>query len=222
MGQQLQHPRSLAEAVRKAKLHLDPRTCALGVPAVKYLGHVVTWQGISCVPDKLAAIDAIPVCQSLVERQRFMGNCQYYRRFIPNFSSVAVPLFANTKNKALIWTPQYWKASKCLKEELEKEPVLAHPDYDKDFYLDCDGSHVGLGAVLLQHEGGDLVVAYASRSLRRHEKNLTATELKAAALIWTLEVFRPYVHGIRVIISTDHAPLEYIKDKTAKCARLKT
>ena len=97
-----------------------------------------------------AAIDAIPVPQSLVELHRFMGKCQYYRKLVPNFSSVAAPLFANMSNKkAWVWTPQCQNAFECLKEALKKERVLAHPDSDKDFYLDCDGSHVGLGALLL-------------------------------------------------------------------------
>lgn len=68
---------------------------------MKYLGHVVTRQGISCVPDKVAAIDAIPVPQSLVELQRYLGKCQYYRKSIPNFSALAAPLFANIKEESL-------------------------------------------------------------------------------------------------------------------------
>lgn len=143
-----------------------------------------------------------------------MGKCRYCRKFIPNFPSVAAPLFASmSKNKA--WTPQCQNAFECVKQALKKEPVLAHPHYDKDFCL------VGLGAMLLhKHEGGECVVAHASMSLYKHEKNWTLTELEAAALICAFEVFRPYIHGIRGIIMTDHASLEHKRDKTAKRAGL--
>ena len=96
-----------------------------------------------------------------------------------------------------------------------------HPDYTRDFLLDCDGSAEGLGAVVLHaHDEKEKVVAYASRSLLEHEKKWTATELKAAALIWALETFRPYIEGVNVTIRTDHAPLEYIHSKTDRCKRL--
>ncbi|KAL8441265.1 hypothetical protein Emag_007321 [Eimeria magna] len=101
------------------------------------------------------------------------------------------------------------------------EPVLAHPDYTRPFYLDCDGSGDGLGAVLLQpYDEGERVVAYASRSLLDHERKWTATELEAAALIWALETFRHYIDTIEVCIRTDHAPLEYIRHNSSQCRRL--
>ena len=96
--------------------------------------------------------------------------------------------------------------------------ILVHPDYTRDFLLDCDGSGEGLGAVLLQaHDEGKKVVAYASRSLLEHEKKWTATELDAAALIWALETFQPYIDGVHVTIRTDHAPVEYTRSMTDRC-----
>ncbi|KAL8445711.1 hypothetical protein Emag_005036 [Eimeria magna] len=111
-----------------------------------------------------------------------------------------------------------WRA---LCKALSGEPVLAHLDYRRPFYLDCDGSGDGLGAVLLQpYDEGERVVAYASRSLLDHERKWTATELEAAALIWALETFRHYIDTIEVCIRTDHAPLEYIRHNSSQCRRL--
>ena len=101
------------------------------------------------------------------------------------------------------------------------DAILVHPDYTRDYLLDCNGSGEGLGAVFLQaRDEGEKVVAYASRSLLEHEKKWTTTELEAAALIWALEAFRPYIDGVHVTIRTDHAPLEYIRSKTDRCKRL--
>ena len=66
------------------------------------------------------------------------------------------------------------------------------------------------------------MAAYASRSLLEHGNKWTATELKAAALIWALETFRPYIDGVHVTIRTDHASLEYIRSKTDRCKRLES
>ena len=101
------------------------------------------------------------------------------------------------------------------------DATLMHPDYTRDFLLDCDGSRKGFGAVLLQaHDVGEKMIGYASRSLPEHEKKWAATELEAAALIWALETFRLYINGVHVTIRTDHAPLEYIRSKTDRCKRL--
>ncbi|KAL8441521.1 hypothetical protein Emed_007557 [Eimeria media] len=142
--------------------------------------------------------------------------------FVPNFSAVAAPRFrATTLKKDFVWTPDCQDAWKTLCNALSSEPVLAHPDYSRKFFVDCDGSAEGLGAVLLQpYDEGERVVAYASRQLFPHEKRWTATELEAAALVWALDTFRPYIDGVRVLVRTDHAPLEYIHSRKSQCRRL--
>ena len=162
------------------------------------------------LPSTLKAIMEVPRPASAKEVQRVIGKCQHYRKFIPTFSHVAAPLFkAHTNRRDFVWTDACDLAWTRLKEALGSDAILVHPDYTRDFLLDCDGSGEGLGAVLLQaYEEGEKVVAYASRSLLEHEKKWKATELEAAALIWALEALRPYIDGVRVTIRTDHGPLE--------------
>ena len=125
---------------------------------------------------------------------------------------------AQSARRDFVWTDGCDLAWARLREALISDAILVHPDYTRDFSLDCDGSGKGLGAVLLQaHDGGEKAVAYASRSLLEREKKWKATELEAAALIWALETFRPYFDGVHVTIRTDHAPLEYIRAKTDRC-----
>ena len=104
--------------------------------------------------------------------QRFIGNCQYYRKFITDFSQVAAPLFkAQTARRDFVWTDACDLAWTRLKEALVPDAILVHPDYTRDVLLDCDGYGEGLGAVLLQaYDEGEKVVAYASRSLLEHER----------------------------------------------------
>ena len=73
---------------------------------------------------------------------------------------------------------------------------------------------------VVPYDEGEKVAAYASQSLLEHEKKWTATELEAAALLWALETFRPYIYGVHGTIRTDHPPLEYICSKTDSCERL--
>ena len=161
-----------------------------------------------------------PTCAK--EVQRVVGKCQYYRKFIPNFSQVAAPLLkAQSARRGFVWTEACDLAWTRLRGALIPDAILVHPDYTRDFLLDCNGWRESIGAGLLQaHDEGEKVVAYASRSVLEHEQMLTATELEAAVLIWALETFRPYIDRAHVTIRTDHAPLEYIRARNDRCKRL--
>ncbi|KAL8439867.1 hypothetical protein Emag_007899 [Eimeria magna] len=216
------HLRQLFEALRDANLQLHPGKCSFGAAAVRSLGHIVSRDGIKPCPSKAQAILEMPVPKMATAVQRSLGKCQYYRKFIRNFSITAEPLFqAAARQKGFTWTPVADTVWRALCEALSSGPVLAHPDYRRPFYPDCDGSGDGLGAVLLQpYDEGDRIVAYASRSLSDHERKWTATELEAAALIWALEMFRHYIDTIEVCIRTDLAPLEYMCHNSSQCRRV--
>ena len=130
---------------------------------MKHLGRLVTRDGIRACPSKVKAIAEMPKLASAKEVQRFIGKCQYYRKFIPNFSQIAAPLFkAQAARRDFVWTDACDRAWTRLKEALVSDAILVHPDYTRDFLLDCDGSGEGLGAVRLQAYGeGEKLVAYA-------------------------------------------------------------
>ena len=187
------------------------RKACFGAQEVKYLGHLVACNGIRACPSKVKNIVEMPRPTSGTKVQRIIRKCQYYRKFIPNVSQVAAALFkAQSARRDFVWTDACNLAWTSLREAVISDAILVHPDYTRDFLLDCDGSGQGLGAVLLQaYDERGKVVAYASPSLLEHEKKWTATELEAASLIWALDTFQPYIDGVRVTIRTDHAPLEY-------------
>ena len=102
----------------------------------------------------------------------FIGFCSYYRRFIPNFASVAKPLIRLTEKKVSFdWTIEHENAWLRLRELMSETPILAYPDKDATFILDTDASDFGIGAVLSQTIGGEEhVIAYGSRVLSRTER----------------------------------------------------
>jgi len=71
----------------------------------------------------------------------------------------------------------------------------------------------GFGAILGQHnDKGQLqVVAYASRSLKDHERNYTPYLAEMNAASWAIDYFDVYLRGRRFVLYTDHKPLETLK-----------
>ena len=150
-----------------------------------FLGHVVSAEGVSVIPDKIQTILKWEAPKSVKEVRSFLGMAGYYRRFIESFSKIAKPMTdLLKKDKKFEWSEKAEESFQTLKTKLTTAPVLVLPDTTKDFVIFCDASHQGLGCVLMQ-EGH--VVAYASRQLKPHELNNPTHDLELAAVVYALK-----------------------------------
>lgn len=214
-------------------LKMKPSKCWFFQKSVKYLGHIVSSEGISTDPDKTAAVKSWAKPTTEKELRSFLGMAGYYRRFVKDFSKIARPLHEltsggkkSTKKKKVkrisipeSWTKECDDAFETLKQKLTSSPVLGYPDFKREFIVETDASMDGLGAVLSQQqENGKVVIAYASRTLRPQERNMnnySSMKLELLALKWAVtEKFRDYLLGSRFIVYTDNNPLSYLQ--TAK------
>ncbi|GKD48077.1 putative reverse transcriptase domain-containing protein [Tanacetum coccineum] len=97
-----------------------------------------------------------------------------------------------------------------LKQKLYSAPILALPEGTEIFFVYCDASIKGFGAVLMQKEK---VIAYASRQLKKHEENYTTHDLELGAVIFALRIWRHYLYETKCVVYTDHKSLQYILDQ---------
>ena len=214
----------MLKALRSANLTLHPGKCSLFRREVKFLGHVVSEEGVAPDPSKVSAVKHFPVPTSVRGVREFLGLASYFRRFIPRFADVAKPLHQLLERSSPFrWTQECAAAFQRLKESLISAPVLRYPDFQKPFTLTTDASDVGLGAVLTQQEDGrEHVVAYTSRTLTKVEKRYSVTERECLALVWATRRFRVYLQGRHFLLRTDHNPLVHLrqsKDPRGKLAR---
>jgi hypothetical protein len=200
------------QRLREAKLKLKPKKCVLFQRKVLYLGHVVTSDGIATDPDKVRVIDEWYTPTSVRDVRSFLGLASYYRRYVKGFSQIACPLYnLLKKNTAFHWTDQCEEAFRTLKRCLTSSPILAYPDHSGRFVLDTDASAYGIGAVLSQEQGGqEKVIAFASRTLSRSEKNYCVTRRELLAVVYFVKYFRPYLYGSCFTIRTDHGSLRWL------------
>lgn len=210
--------------IRAAKLTLNREKCKFCRPELKYLGYVVSVDGLRVDPDKIKSIVDIPIPRSQKEVRQFTGMASWYRRFIPNFATRMQPLTSLLRRRNKFeWTEDTETAFHDIKSCLITAPILSCPDFSKTFTISCDASGVGIGAVLSQEcDQGEGVVAYASRTLTRQEQKYSATERECLAVIWAVEKFRPYVEGTKFTVVTDHYSLLWLnnlKDPTGRLAR---
>ena len=111
--------------MEELSLHLRLSKCQFAVPEVKYLRMIIRPNEIAMDPVKLDRIAAWPTPTKLKEVCFFLGFANYYRCFIPEYSSVAHPLIDLTKkHHPWQWTPACQKAFDDLKALFLKQPIL--------------------------------------------------------------------------------------------------
>ncbi|KAJ9561460.1 hypothetical protein OSB04_006620 [Centaurea solstitialis] len=207
----VEHLREVLEILRKEQLYAKFSKCDFWLQEVQFLGHLVNREGIKVDPAKVEAVMKWETPKSPTEIRSFLGLAGYYRRFIQDFSKVAVPLTKLTrKNVSFVWGEEQQSAFETLRQKLCEAPVLALPEGVEDMTVYCDASYHGLGCVLMQRSK---VISYASRQLKTHDVNYPTHDLELAAVVFALKLWRHYLYSVKCTIYTDHKSLRYFLDQ---------
>lgn len=211
---------------RKFNLKLHPDKCQFFRHEVTYLGHKCTNKGILPDDSKFSLILNYPRPHDADSARRFIAFCNYYRRFVPNFSKYAFYLNNLTKkNSTFIWDDNCENSFNYLKKSLINSPILKYPDFEKQFCITTDASDISCGAILSQNYNNvQHPIAYASRTFTKGERNKSVIERELAAIHWALQYFKPYIYGTKFLIKTDHRPLTYLfsmKNPSSKLVRMR-
>lgn len=214
------------------KLSLDK--CKFFQTEVRYLGHIVSREGVKTDPEKIRALKTWPRPPNLKELKSFLGFSGYYRRFIKDYSKIVKPLtnltagyppqrkgikvatggqYFNTKEPFNeCWSQECQEAFKTIIDRLTSAPILGFADSKLPYTLHTDANTTGLGAALYQEQDGQTrVIAYASRGLSRSESRYPAHKLEFLALKWAIvEKFHDYLYESQLTVVTDNNPLTYL------------
>ena len=204
--------REVFQLLQSAGLKLKPAKCDLLKKEVLFLGHTVGANGIGPNPKLLAAVKEWKEPTTVKQIQQFLGLCNYYRRFVYQFSEIAAPLTRLTEKKTdFHWDLECQVAFDGLKEALCEAPILAYPRVSGLFIVDTDASNTGIGGVLSQvQENEERVIWYASKKLSRAQRQYCVTRRELLAAVIFLQEFRHYILGQEFVLRTDHNSLRWI------------
>ena len=205
----------LFEKLSDAKLTVNLCKCEFGKATVTFLGHVVGQGNVKPVVAKVKAICEFPVPKGKKQLMRFLGMAGYYRKFCPNFSTIAEPLTRLlSKRVKFTWSPECEIAFQKLKAILESSPVLVAPNFSKLFKLVVDASEVASGSALLQEDevGVDHPVCYFSKKFNKSQLNYSTIEKECLALVLAIKHFEVYLSSssLPICVFSDHNPLVFI------------
>ena len=221
---------SVFTALANAHLTLKASKCNFCRRMMKFLGHLITPDGIKPDPDLTATITKFHQPTKIKDVQAFLGLTGYYRRFIQNYAKIAEPLFqllrshqSSSNRAAIVWNDACTTAFDTLKQRLVSSPIMQPPNFLHPFILELDACEYGIGCVLTQeYNSKKHVIAYASRTLSSAERNYSSVEREALAIVWATKHFRQYLEGGPVIVRSDCKALQWLKsarDPTGRLAR---
>eukprot|EP00171_Calliarthron_tuberculosum_P023404 IDg23404t1 len=155
----LRHVKEILSALRKAGLSLKLRKCSFFAPTVSYLGHTIRPGRLEVANKNTKAIQKFKIPTTKTELRSFLGLCNVYRRFVPNFARAAAPLTELLKKEVEAALPEFddrrLKSFQLLKKALTSPPILRLPQKNLRFSVDTDACEHQLGCVLFQtHEDG--------------------------------------------------------------------
>jgi hypothetical protein len=195
-------------------LTAKPGKCKFGFKNLDYLGFVISGDTICPQNIKIDKILHAEIPATKKALRSFLGLVSFYRKFIPNLSSLTSSLSDKLKkgiSEPLEYSVEDLASFRKLKSFLVSAPVLKVPDLSKHFVVRSDSSNTGLGAVLLQYvENIPHPVAYASRKLNSAELNYATIEKECLAIVFAIIKFSMYLLGKPFILETDHRPLVYL------------
>ena len=186
------------------------------------LGHIVSREGIEVDKEKVELILNLPTPKYVKDIRSFLGHAGFYRRFIRDFSAIALPLCnLLAKDFTFEWSQACEAAFDKLKTMLVSSLIMRSPNWDLPFEIMCDAGDYAIGAVLGQREDKKaFVIYYASKTLDSTQSNYTTTEKEFLAIVFALEKFRSYIIGSPVTIFTDHVVLKHLLFKQDTKPRL--
>jgi hypothetical protein len=204
------HLTLVLQELRKHKLYMKQSKCSFAQSKLEYLGHIISVEGVSTDPTKTVDMLKWPVPSNVTELRGFLGLTGYYRKFGKHCGLIARPLTQLLRKHQFKWSEQAQQAFDQFKQAMVTTPVLALPDFSKQFIVETDACDGGIGAVLMQ---GDQPIAFLSKALTIQHQHLSIYEKEFLALIMAVEKWRQYLQHQEFLIRTDHKSPAFLTEQ---------
>lgn len=212
----LQHLEKLFNRFRQYGVVVNISKSNFGMHEVKFLGHLITPNGTTPLPEKVQAVRDYPKPTTVEELRRFLGKLNFYRRFTPHAAESQAVLHSlhngcKKRDKTPIrWTSELEEAFTRCKDSLANAALLAHPIHNATLSLSVDASGTSIGAVVEQLvEGHWQPLSFFSKKLSPAQSLYSTYDRELLAIYEAVRNFKHLLEGRVFTIFTDHKPLTF-------------
>ena len=208
------HVRSILIKLQKAELYIDIEKCEFETQSTKYLKFIIEVdKDIRMNSEKIKTIREWKALKSVKNVRSFLRFVNFYRRFIKNFSILAMPLIKLTaKKQKFRWTSKTENAFVRMKTIFCTESTLTQFDPDRTTLVETDASSWCIEEVLFQFDDDDLfrLCAYFSKKNLSAECNYEIHDKKMLTIVRCLKKWDSELRNVQDFeIITDHKNLKY-------------
>lgn len=205
-----------------ANLKLKPGKCSFAHSQTKFLGFIVSRNGLVPNPVKVMAITKLEAPRNLKGVQRFLGLLNYYSRWLENWQKTALPITQLLrKNTPFKWDHNCQQSFNILKTQLCNPPIIRGPDFSKMFIVSCDASLSSSGAALAQQDnsGDEYVIGFFSKKFTPTEYRYGASDKELLSMLRAIDFFKAYLWGRKFVVRTDCKALTHFQNLKVTSAR---
>lgn len=210
--------KALLDSCIEYGITLKPSKTNIAKSSIDYLGFRLSKEGIEPLKSKVTPILNYPAPKTRKETRRFVGMCNFYKKFVRDGHRLLAPLFkmCGKSSAPFEWKKEQAEAFVSYKKALANFVLLKHRDPEKKLVLITDGSLEGIAGGLHQScEDNTLEpLGFVSRALKESEKTLASRYIELLAIIYCLEQFEYELTGFHVTVITDHKSLVDIEKDT--------
>ena len=183
--------------LRKAGLKAAPDKTFFFLNKVKFLGHVISPDGIQPIAKRVDALRNLKSTQSKWDLMKVLGCLGFYSRYIKNLHVDSQPFYDLIKNSTPFhWTEEHEALFNSLKERIHKDTVLAVPSTDYPFHIHVDYSNVGTGCILIQQfPEGKRIISCNSCVFDKAEQKMSTLHRELCGIVSALQTYEHYIIG---------------------------
>jgi transposase InsO family protein len=221
--QHIGHVKKVLSALQEKHLLVKLEKCEFHKQSVRFLGYILTINGIQMDESKVKAVQDWPTPTTVKELQSFLGFANFYRRFIEGYSRITAPLTDLTRkdltncsrqgHQAFTWGTEAESSFQELKGKFTTAPILATFDPERQIVLETDASDYAISMCISQpdNEGRLRPIAFYSRKMIPAELNYEIHDKELLAIVAAFGEWRVYLEGSKypVEVYTDHKNLLY-------------
>ena len=200
--------------LRKAGLKAAPDETLFFLKKVKFLGHVISPEGIQPIAKRVKDLKNFKSPESKRDVMKILGCLGFYSFYIKNLHVNSQPLYDLIKDSTPFhWTHEHENLLETIKDRISEDTILAVPSTDYTFHIHLDSSNVGTGCILIQQFPEEKrIISFNSRIFDKAKQKMSTLHRELCGIVSALQTYEHYIIGssFPIYLFCDHKPIIYL------------